>query len=321
MTNLFPPIESYASGMLDVGDGNLVHWETSGNPDGKPALVVHDGPGAGSRPDQHRLFDPERYRIVLFDQRGSGRSIPSAADPETAMRHNKTWTLVDDIERLREHLGIEQWLLYGEGWGSTLALAYAESHPQRVCEIVLSRVTTGRRAESDWAYRGLNRFFPREWQQFLAAADAAPYDDVVRAYERLTQDEDPAVRERAVRAWSRWEDTVRSAAGTHLSRTPLSERPLDDQTQLARTSARYHTSGAWLGEGVLIRNAAKLAGIPGVLVHGQHDLGNPPTTAWELTREWPDAQLRLVDGPGDPQSDESIAQVREALTRFAERRR
>ncbi|MET7520008.1 prolyl aminopeptidase [Streptomyces sp. NPDC005480] len=317
MTSLFPPIEPYASGMLDVGDGNLVHWETSGNPDGKPALVVHDGPGAGTRPEQRRLFDPDRYRIVLLDQRGSGRSTPSAADPATAMRHNKTWTLADDVERLREHLGIEQWLLYGEGWGSTLALAYAEAHPERVTEIVLSRVTTSRRAETDWTYRGLNRFFPGEWQEFLDAVGAGPYDDVVRAYERLTQDESPAVRERAVRAWSRWHDTVGTAGGTRQEAALLGERPPTEQTAVARTSARYHTSGAWIGEGALIRDAAKLAGIPGILIHGRLDLANPPVTAWELAQAWPGAELRIVDGPGDPASDESLALAAESISRFA----
>ncbi|MEU1149374.1 prolyl aminopeptidase [Streptomyces sp. NPDC005863] len=318
MTSLFPPIEPYASGMLDVGDGNLVHWETSGHPGGKPALVVHDGPGAGTRPEQRRLFDPDRYRIVLLDQRGAGRSTPSAANPATAMRHNKTWTLVDDVERLREHLGIEQWLLYAEGWGSTLALAYAQTHPERVTEIVLSRVTTSRRAETDWTYRGLNRFFPGQWQEFLAAVDAGPYDDVVRAYERHTQDAYPAVRERAVRAWGRWHDTVHTAGGTQPGVAALGELPFDKQTAVARTCARYHANGAWTGEGALIRDAAKLAGIPGILIHGRLDLAHPPVTAWELAQEWPGAELRIVDGPGAPASDASLALAAEAIARFAE---
>ena len=165
MVELYPPIEPYDQGMLDVGDGNLVYWETSGNPDGKPAVFLHGGPGQGTVPGMRRGFDPERYRIVLFDQRGCGRSTPHASDPDADMSVNTTPHLIADMERLREHLGITRWLLHGGSWGSTLGLAYAQAHPDRVSEIVLVAITTSRRSETDWLYRGAARFFPADWAQ------------------------------------------------------------------------------------------------------------------------------------------------------------
>jgi proline iminopeptidase len=183
--------------MLDVGEGNLVYWEVCGNPEGKPALVVHGGPGSGCWTGWRRYFDPDRYRIVLFDQRGCGRSTPHASDPAVDMRHNTTWHLIADMEQLREHLGIDRWLLYGGSWGSTLILAYAQQHPQRVSEIVIAAVTMTRRSEIDWLHRGVGRFFPEQWERFLEGAPGTPSDgDVVAAYARLMEHPDAAVRER-----------------------------------------------------------------------------------------------------------------------------
>lgn len=166
MSTLFPPVEPFAHGFLDTGEGHQVYWETCGNPDGKPALVVHGGPGSGCQPGHRRYFDPKRYRIVLFDQRGCGRSTPHASDPGSDLSRNTTEHLIADIERLREQLGIDRWLLFGGSWGSTLILAYAERYPTRVSEVVISGVTTSRRAEIDWLYQGVGRFFPQQWERF-----------------------------------------------------------------------------------------------------------------------------------------------------------
>ena len=188
MAGLYPPIEPHDHGMLDVGDGNRVYLEMCGNPDGKPALVVHGGPGSGCTPGHRQYFDPDRYRVVLFDQRGCGRSTPHASDPATDMSCNTTGHLLADMKRLRECLGIGRWLLCGGSWGSTLILAYAERHPDRVSEIVISGVTTCRRAEIDWLYRGVGRFFPREWERFRAGVPEPDRDgDLVAAYARLME--------------------------------------------------------------------------------------------------------------------------------------
>lgn len=316
MSALYPPIEPYAHGMLDVGDGQHVYWETCGNPDGKPAVFVHGGPGSGCGERVRRQFDPERYRIVLFDQRGCGRSTPHAADPATDMRHNTTWHLVADMERLREHLGVERWLLLGGSWGSTLALAYAQTHPERVSEIVISAVTTTRRYEIDWLYRGVGRLFPEAWERFLAGAGVGRDDDVVAAYARLVEHADPRVREQATADWCAWEDAVLSLEPAGAS-AAFSGRPSAARTALVRICARYFSHGAWLEEGALLRDAGRLAGIPGVLVQGRFDLGGPPDTAWELARAWPDAELHIVEDAGHLASATTRTHVSAALARFA----
>jgi proline iminopeptidase len=305
--------------MLDVGDGNRVYWETCGDPDGKPALVVHGGPGSGCTAGQRRTFDPRRYRAVLFDQRGCGRSTPHASDPATDMSVNTTHHLVADMERLREHLGIDRWLLYGGSWGSTLILVYAQAHPDRVSEIVIPSVTTTRRSEIDWLYRGVGRFYPEAWERFRAGVPAAERDgDLVAAYARLVEHPDPRVRERAARDWLRWEDAVISAepnarTGAYGARPPLA------QLAFVRICTHYFSHGAWLEEGVLLREADRLAGIPGFLVHGRLDMGGPPVTAWELARAWPDAELVIVEDSGHTGSDTMRAHLAAALARFADR--
>ncbi|GGX89184.1 prolyl aminopeptidase [Streptomyces minutiscleroticus] len=314
---LYPPIEPYGTGMLDVGDGNLVYWEVCGNPDGKPALVVHGGPGSGCGTGARRYFDPERYRVVLFDQRGCGRSTPHAADPATDMRHNTTPHLIADMERLREHLGIDRWLLYGGSWGSTLLLAYAERHPERVSEIVVSGVTTTRRSEIDWLYRGVGRFFPEQWERFVAGAGGTPRDgDVVAAYARLTEHPDAAVREKATADWCAWEDAVLSGE-TNGTAHPYGDRPSDARLALVRICSHYFSHGAWLEEGVLLREAGRLAGIPGVLVHGRFDMGGPLLTAWELHRAWPGSELHVVEDAGHLGGARTRGHVLRALNRFA----
>ncbi|WP_214412617.1 prolyl aminopeptidase [Sphaerisporangium fuscum] len=319
MTGLYPPIEPYDHGMLDVGDGNHVYWETCGNPDGKPALVVHGGPGSGRGTGARRFFDPDRYRIVLFDQRGCGRSTPHASDPATDMSTNTTAHLMADMELLREHLGIDRWLLCGGSWGSTLILAYAERHPERVSEIVVNGVTTTRRSEIDWLYRGVGRYFPEQWERFREGVPEPDRDgDLVAAYAGLMEDPDPAVREKAAIDWCTWEDAVISLEPNGKPNA-YSDRPPAALLAFVRICAHYFAHGAWLEEGVLLRDAGRLAGIPGVLVHGRLDLSSPLDTAWHLSRAWEDAELVVVDDSGHTGSDAMRGEVRRALDRFAGR--
>lgn len=315
----FPPIEPSEHGLLDVGDGNRVYWEASGNPDGKPALVVHGGPGSGSSPDGRRSFDPDRFRVVLSDQRGCGRSAPHASDPATDLSANTTHHLVADMERLREHLGIERWLLVGGSWGSTLTLAYAERHPERVSEIVLVGVTTSRRSEIDWLYRGVGRFLPEAWERFRDGVPEAERDgDLPAAYARLLESPDPGVRARAAADWVAWEDAVVSHE-TAGDPTAYSARQDDARLAFVRICAHYFSHGAWLEEGALLRDAGRLAGIPGILIHGRLDLGAPLGTAWELARAWPDAELVVVDEAGHTGTPSLRRAVLDAVARFAPR--
>ena len=298
MTGLFPPIQPSEHGMLAVGDGNLVYWETCGSPRGKPAVVVHGGPGSGCTDWQRRLFDPAAYRVVLFDQRGCGRSAPHASALDTDLTSNTTWHLVDDMEALRRHLGIERWLVLGGSWGSSLALAYAVRFPERVTEVILFGVTTGRHAEFDWLFRGgVARFFPEQWGRLRAAAPLAEGDrDVVDAYHRMLYDPDPAVRQRAAYEWCLWE----SATPAWPPTAGLSARFQDRGFALAfaRLVTHYVRHYAWLDDGCLLRGAEALADIPGTLVNGRFDFQAPIANAWELRRAWPRAELVIVDGAG-----------------------
>jgi len=303
--------------MLDVGDGNQVYWETCGNPAGKPALVVHGGPGSGCSAGVRRSFDPQRYRAVLFDQRGCGRSTPHAGHPATDMSVNTTAHLLADMELLREYLGIDRWLLFGGSWGSTLILAYAQRHPERVSEIVIPSVTTSRRSEIDWLYRGVGAFFPEAWERFRAGVPEVDRDaNLVAGYARLMEHPDPDVRARAAKDWMSWEDAVISAEpnGRHGA---YSDRPSDATSAFVRICAHYFSHGAWLAEGALIRDAGRLAGIPGILVHGRLDMGCPVHTAWDLAKEWPDSTLYIVEDSGHTGSDAMRAHLRTALDAFA----
>lgn len=314
MIELYPPIEPYDQGMLDVGDGNFVYWETSGNPDGKPAVMLHGGPGQGCAPGMRRMFDPARYRAVLFDQRGCGRSTPHASDPATDMRHNTTEHLVVDMERLREHLGIERWLVTGGSWGATLAVVYAERYPERVTEIMISSVSLTRPSEIDWLYRGAGRFFPEQWERFRDGVPSRD-DDLVAAYARLLEDPDPLVRTEAARSWCVWEDTVLSLeSGATIHNGPTGEWEL----AFARIVTHYYSHAGWLEPGAVIRDAGLLGGIPGVLIHGRRDLSCPVDTAWELARAWPGAKLLIDDGSGHRGSAVKRAWMLETLARFAD---
>lgn len=316
---LYPPIEPYRHGMLDVGDGNLVYWEECGNPDGKPALVVHGGPGSGCGPGSRRVFDPERYRVVLFDQRGCGRSTPHASDPATDIRHNTTHHLLSDMERLREHLGIDRWLLYGGSWGSTLILAYAERYPHRASGMVIPGVTMSRQREIDWLYRGVGRFFPEQWERFRAGVPESERDgDLLAAYARLMEHPDVNVRARAAADWCAWEDAVISLEPNGVPNA-YSDRPSDALLALVRICAHYFSHGMWLDDDELLRNAGRLAGIPGVLIHGRLDLSGPLETPWLLARAWPDAELHVIDDSGHTGSDALRRRIVAALDDFATR--
>lgn len=316
-TQLYPEIEPYGHGRLDVGDGNLIYWEACGNPDGKPAVILHGGPGSGCSTSMRRYFDPTAYRIVLFDQRGCGRSKPHAGDPNTDLSTNTTEHLLADIELLRQHLDVERWMLFGGSWGSTLALAYAERYPQRVTDIVLVGVTMTRKSEIDWLYHGVAPLFPEQWARFRAGVPAAERDgNLVEAYYRLLHAPDPDVRAKAARDWHAWEAALLSVDPD----AQPSPRWLDPEFQMARARIVTHffRHNAWLEDGILLREASSLAGIPGILIHGRLDLGSPLVTAWELAQAWPDSELVIVKGaghsPGDPGMGEAVIA---ATDRFA----
>jgi len=314
---VYPETPPYEQGMLDVGDGHRVHWAAYGNPSGKPAAVVHGGPGSESSPGMARLFDPSRYRVVLFDQRGCGSSTPHASDPATDISQNTTAHLIADIQRLRAHLGVDRWLLLGGSWGSTLILAYAEQYPERVSEIVLNGVTTTRRSEIDWLYRGVGCFFPEAWERFRAGVPELERDgDIVAAYARLINSHDPDVRARAAADWCAWEDAVLSGE-PHGPATPYADRAPAARIAFVRIASHYFAHGAWLEDGALLRDAHRLAGIPGVLLHGRHDLSSPPDTAWHLARAWSDARLTFVSDAGHKGSAALRELIITALDAFA----
>ncbi|MGO4570787.1 prolyl aminopeptidase [Microvirga sp. 2TAF3] len=320
MAGLYPEIEPYDAGMLDVGDGHIIYWETCGNPEGKPALVLHGGPGSGCTPGARRYFDPEAYRIVLFDQRGSGRSTPHASSPDIDLATNTTAHLLADIERLRVHLGIRRWLVLGGSWGSTLALAYAETHPDRVTEMVLFSIATTSAWEIDWITRGVGAFFPEAWVRFRAGVPETERDDcLVNAYHRLLMDVDPAVSEKAARDWCDWEMAIVAVHPNHKPHPRYEQAAF--RLGFARLVTHYWRHRGWLEEGILVRDVDRLSDIPGVLIHGRLDIGGPLVTPWRLKEHWPASELIIVGEAGhdarDPGMSESIVA---ATNRFAARR-
>ncbi len=312
--SLFPEIEPCEHGLLDVGDGHRLYWETAGKPAGRAVVVLHGGPGSGCT-GQSRLFDPHTYRIVLVDQRGAGRSRPRV-DATSDLSTNTTQHLLGDLERLREHLAIERWLVWGASWGVTLGLAYAERHPERVSAMVLVSVTMTRPADIHWLYHEVGRYFPEQWQRFRAGLpDAEPNSDLVAGYYHLLNEQpDVAIREKAAKSWCDWEDSVVSL---EEGWTP-SRRYADPAFRItfARLVTHYFHHRAWLEDGQILREAHRLAGIPGVLIHGRLDLGGPVDTPWQLAQAWPEAELHLV-GTGHQGGAEMTARIIEATNRFA----
>lgn len=315
----YPITEPVASGWLAVGDGNAIWWEEAGNPDGVPALILHGGPGSGFSASTRRFFDPERYRIIGFDQRGCGRSTPHAAGEGVDFSVNSTAHLVADIERLRLHFGVEKWVIYGGSWGTTLGLAYAETHPERVAAMVFGGVTTTRRREIDWLYRGLAPLFPVEWERFVAGVPLdTPVDGLVAAYNALLFDADPAVRAKAARDFHDWDN---ASASVNVQAGRPSDG-VDPARMLARGRIVTHffRHAAWMEEGALLAGAERLRGIPGVLVQGRLDLQGPLVTAWELARAWPEARLVVIEGAGHSSGDAGMGEaIVAALDGFAGR--
>jgi proline iminopeptidase len=318
MIDVYPEIEPYEQGFVKVDNGNLVYWETCGNPYGKPAVVLHGGPGSGCTPWHRRLFDPSAYRLVLFDQRNCGWSTPHASALDTDLTSNNTANLIADMERLRQHLDVHRWLVFGGSWGSTLALAYTERYPERVTEMILFGITTGRHKEIDWLFRGgVSIFFPEQWDRLRTALPEALRDgDVVEAYYRQLNDADLTVRKLAAEAWCLWE----SATPAWPPSTSLSERFTNPTFALAfaRIVTHYMYHNSFLEDGSLLRDAGVLAGIPGILVNGRFDFQAPIANAWELKRVWPRAEVVIVDNAGHAPDTPGIAQeIVRATDRFA----
>jgi proline iminopeptidase len=297
---LFPEIEPYTTHRLAVEAPHVLHVEECGNPEGLPVLFVHGGPGAGCENYHRRYFDPEVYRIVLFDQRGAGRSTPHAS-----LEHNTTWHLVADMERLRGHLGIERWVLFGGSWGATLALAYAEAHPERVLGLVLRGIFLCRPWEIRWFYQdGANHVFPDHWQDFVAPIPEPERHDLLQAHYRRLTGEDEIARMRSAEAWSLWEGRT----ATLRPNPSVIEHFASPHTALAlaRIEAHYFVHDTFLEPDQLLRNAHRLQDVPGYLVHGRYDMVCPLASAWDLHRAWPRAKLEIIPDAGHSAAEPGI---------------
>jgi proline iminopeptidase len=293
LRTLYPAIEPFHTGRLRVSELHEIYFEECGNPQGKPVLFVHGGPGGGTEPKQRRFFDPAAYRVVLFDQRGCGKSTPHAE-----LNENTTWHLVADIERLREHLGIERWHVFGGSWGSTLSLAYAETHPERVTAMVLRGIFLLRKQEIDWFYqRGASALFADAWEHYLEPIPEAERGDLLHAYHRRLTSDDPAVRQAAAKAWSIWEGRT----STLLPNADIVARSSSDFFSLAfsRIECHYFVNKGFLrSENQLLDDVGRIRHIPCVIVQGRYDVVCPMESAWALHRAWPEAQLKLVADAG-----------------------
>jgi proline iminopeptidase len=291
---LYPEIDPYESGMLDVGDGHSLYWELSGNPDGKPVVFLHGGPGGGSSPDHRRQFNPDKYKILVFDQRGCGKSTPYAS-----LEANTTWDLVEDIEKLRTQVAkVDKWQVFGGSWGSTLAITYAETHPERVTELVLRGIFLFDQYEIDWMYKpgGASQVYPDKFQEFLAPIPEAERGDLVEAYRKRLTGTDKDEQLRAAQAWSKWEgDIVTLLPSPH---TIAEFTDPDKAIAIARIENHYMANHGWVEEGQLLRDATKLRGIPGVIVQGRHDTCTPPAAAWALKAAWPEVELNITPDAG-----------------------
>jgi len=293
MRTLYPSVDPFMTGQLQVSERHHIYYEQCGNPAGKPVVILHGGPGAGCGAKMRCFHDPAKYRIVLFDQRGAGRSTPHAD-----LVDNTTWHLVADIEQLRAHLGIDRWQVFGGSWGSTLALAYAETHPDAVTELVLRGIFMLRRWELEWFYQeGASRVFPDAWENYLAAIPVVERHDLISAYHRRLTHEDPAVRLAAARAWSVWE-----AATSFLYQDPAFMQSHEEDAfalAFARIECHYFVNGGFFEvEDQLLRDVSKIRDIPATIVHGRYDVVCPIANAWDLHRAWPEADLRIIADAG-----------------------
>jgi proline iminopeptidase len=319
LRELYPPISPFKSGLLRVSDVHEIYYEESGNPDGKPAVFLHGGPGGGTEAKMRRFFDPKRYRIVLFDQRGCGKSRPHASLVE-----NTTWDLVSDIERIRVHLGIENWLVFGGSWGSTLALAYAQTHPQQVTHLVLRGIFLLRRWELEWFYQdpgGAGALYPDLWEHYVEPIPPEERADMMGAYYRRLTSEDPAVLSRAAKAWALWE-----AGTSFLRKNALYTTKLGQETHseaFSRIECHYFVNAGFLATpNQLIENVGCIRHIPAVIVQGRYDIVCPMKSAWELHRAWPEADLHVVPAAGHSAFEPgNTHELIRATDRFASRSR
>ena len=291
---LYPEIRPYDTGMLEVGDGHSLYWELSGNPDGKPVVFLHGGPGGGSSPEHRRQFNPQKYKILVFDQRGCGKSKPYAD-----LEHNTTWDLVEDIEKLRTQVSkVDKWQVFGGSWGSTLSLAYAEKYPQRVTELVLRGIFLFDQFEIDWMYTdgGASQIYPDKFEEFLAPIPESERGDLVEAYRKRLTSDDKNVQLAAAKAWSKWEGDIVTLLPSPSTIEHFTAPEV--AVAVARIENHYMANHGWFEQGQLLRDAVKLKGIPGVIVQGRHDTCTPPIAAWKLKQAWPEVELNIIPDGG-----------------------
>jgi proline iminopeptidase len=297
---LYPPIDPFDQRMLDVGDNHHVYVEQCGNPNGIPVVVLHGGPGGGCSPAMRRYFDPERYRVILFDQRGCGRSRPHAS-----VNHNTTWHLVDDIELIRREFDIESWAVFGGSWGATLSLVYAQTHPERVRHLILRGVFLMTQAELDWFYGGgAGKFWPETWARFESLIPVDERDNLIAAYNRRLFSGDLSIETRYGRAWSSWENAL---ASIH-SNGSTGEGSGDYARAFARLENHYFMNAGFLEtDGQILEDMERIARIPGSIVQGRYDMICPPTSAWKLAQRWPASELKMVRNAGHALSEPGIS--------------
>jgi proline iminopeptidase len=314
MLPLYPEIRPYNQSTLTVSGGHRLYFEESGTQDGLPVVVIHGGPGAGCSDQMRRFFDPEHYRIILYDQRGAGRSEPHA---ETD--NNTTADLVDDLEQLRQHLNLDRWMLFGGSWGSTLALLYAQANPGRVTAMILRGIFLGRQQDLDWLYEsGAGRYFPEEWERFQEPVDGATGSDLIEAYYQLLHGSNDLARVGAAKTWARWEAANASLRPNSQSLEYFTQTHV--ALSLARISAHYFRNGCFLSGNQILDQASVLAGIPGTIVHGRYDMICPPEQAWSLSRHWPDGELEFIREGGhsgfDPANVDALVRATEKWSRY-----
>ena len=311
---LYPEIQPYETGMLDVGDGHNLYWELSGNPDGKPVVFLHGGPGGGSSPEHRRQFNPDKYKILVFDQRGCGKSTPYAS-----LEANTTWHLVDDIEKLRIAVAkVEKWQVFGGSWGSTLSLAYGQKYPERVTELVLRGIFLFDQNEIDWMYSegGASQIYPDKFEDFLGAIPEDERANLVEAYRKRLTSDDPDVRLAAAKAWSKWEGDIVTLLPSPSTIEHFTSPEV--AVAVARIENHYMENHGWIEEGQLLRDASKLRGIPGVIVQGRHDTCTPPVAAWRLKAAWPEVELNIIPDGGHLFSEPGVLDgLIRATDRFA----
>jgi proline iminopeptidase len=291
---LYPEIQPYETGHLGVGDGHDLYWELSGNPNGKPVVFLHGGPGGGSSPDHRRQFNPAKYKILVFDQRGCGKSTPYAS-----LEANTTWHLVEDIEKLRTQVAkVDKWQVFGGSWGSTLSLAYAQKYPECTTELVLRGIFLFDQYEIDWMYKegGASQIYPDKWDEFVAPIAESERGDLVEAYRKLLTSDDPDLQLRAAKAWSKWEGDIVTLLPSPSTIEHFTSPEV--AVAVARIENHYMANHGWLDEGQLLDEAGRLRGIPGAIVQGRHDSCTPPVAAWKLKEAWPEVDLNIIPDGG-----------------------